>query len=181
MTENLCSTNIAYLVNEDDTDINDDMVDKILNELENTDKEVDNNEVDFNEMPNQNMNYMNNMEYNNEIDFTQENNIELRDNLQESMNLHETDNTVKKINSILEDNTDNHLLSLNSLITHAKLPLIVFLLVVLFNNSFVTKTLSELFSKLIKNDFITDNISLFLRALISAIIIFSVEFFQIIN
>ena len=49
-------------------------------------KEVDNNEVDFNEMPNQKMNYMNNMEYNNEIDF-KENNIELRDNLQDEMNL----------------------------------------------------------------------------------------------
>lgn len=181
MSENLGSTNIADLVNEDETDINDDMVDKILNELDNTDKNVDHQEDDFSEIPNQNMNYMNNMDYNNEIDFTQENNIELRDNLQESMNLNETDNAVKKINSILEDNTDNHLLSLNSLITHAKLPIIVFLLVLLLNNSFVTKTLSEILSNLINNEFITDNISLFLRALISAIIIFSIDYLQIIN
>ena len=181
MSENLGSTNIADLVNEDDTDINDDMVNKILNELENTDKDIDQHEADFNEIPNQNNNYMNNNEYNNEIDFTQENNIELRDNLQESMNLNETDNTVKKINSILEDNAENHLLSLNSLITRAKLPIFVFIIIVLFNNSFVTNMLSELLSKLIKNQFITDNISLFLRALISAILIFAIEFLQIIN
>lgn len=181
MSENLGSTNIADLINEDDTDINDDVVDKILNELDNNDKDGDLNEGDYNENPNQNMNYMDNMIYNNEIDFGHENNIELKDHLQESMNLNETDNTVKKINSILEDNAENHLLSLNSLITYAKLPIIVFIIVVLFNNSFVTNMLSELLSKLIKNQFITDNISLFLRALVSAILIFAIEFLQIIN
>ena len=36
MAEDLGSTNITDLINEDDTDMNDDMVDKILNELENT-------------------------------------------------------------------------------------------------------------------------------------------------
>ena len=36
MAEDLGSTNITDLINEDDTDMNDEMVNKILNELENT-------------------------------------------------------------------------------------------------------------------------------------------------
>ena len=44
MTEDLGSTNITDLINEDDTDMNDDMVNKILNELENEEpQEVQNN------------------------------------------------------------------------------------------------------------------------------------------
>ena len=44
MTEDLGSTNITDLINEDDTDMNDDMVNKILNELENEEpQQVQNN------------------------------------------------------------------------------------------------------------------------------------------
>ena len=37
MADELSSTNINDIINEDDTEINDDVVDKILNELENSD------------------------------------------------------------------------------------------------------------------------------------------------
>ena len=173
MTENLGSTNIADLVNEEDTDINDDMVDKILNELENTDKDdIGEPDIDFNEMNNQNMDFSN-MDFNNEnnIDFRNENNIELN----------ESDNTVKKINSILVNSTENHILSFNSFITHFKFPLVIFLLVIFLNNSFVTKLLFELLSKLTKQELIIDIISLFLRALVSSLVIFTITYLQIIN
>jgi len=181
MSENLGSTNIADLVNEDDTDINDDMVDKILNELENTEKD-DNCEqnMDFNEMNNQDMEF-NNMDFSNEnnIDFRNNDTIDFRNN--DNIELNESENTVKKINSILVDNTENHILSLNSLITHFKLPLIVFLLVIFLNNSFVIKFLYGLLVKLTKQDLIIDTISLLVRALVSALVIFALNFIQIIN
>lgn len=189
MSENLGSTNIADLVNEDDTDINDDMVDKILNELENTEKDDNcDQDMDFNEMNNQDMEF-NNMDFSNEnnIDFRNNDNIDFRNNdtidfrNNDNIELNESDNTVKKINSILVDNTENHILSLNSLITHFKLPLIVFLLVIFLNNSFVTKFLYGLLVKLTKQDLIIDTISLLVRALVSALIIFALNFLQIIN
>ena len=189
MSENLGSTNIADLVNEDDTDINDDMVDKILNELENTEKDDNcDQDMDFNEMNNQDMEF-NNMDFSNEnnIDFRNNDNIDFRNNdtidfrNNDNIELNESDNTVKKINSILVDNTENHILSLNSLITHFKLPLIVFLLVIFLNNSFVTNFLYGLLVKLTKQVLIIDTISLLVRALVSALIIFALNFVQIIN
>ena len=181
MTENLGSTNIADLVNEEDTDINDDMVDKILNELENTDKDdIGEPDIDFNEMNNQNMDFSN-MDFNNEnnIDFRNENNIDFRN--ENNIELNESDNTVKKINSILVNSTENHILSFNSFITHFKFPLVIFLLVIFLNNSFVTKLLFELLSKLTKQELIIDIISLFLRALVSSLVIFTITYLQIIN
>jgi len=108
MVDELGSTNITDLVNEEDTDINDDMVDKILNDS-------------------------------------------------------------------CED-----LFCLNTILNQCKLPLLVFIIVLLFNNPIVTDILSDTISNLIKNKTINNYISLFIRATISAILAYIIKYFDLI-
>ena len=107
MTEELGSTNITDLINEDDTDMNDDMVNKILHELENEEpissqnNNFDNNfDNDFNHNSNIDIN---NTTFEQEIanNFPQNKNPinDFRDpdfNNQNNFNL-ESENTIKKI------------------------------------------------------------------------------------
>ena len=60
------------------------------------------------------------------------------------------------------------------------MPIIVFLLVILLNNSFVIDILSDLLSKLSKKAFIINNVSLFIRALVSAILLYVIQYLDII-
>ena len=56
MAEDLGSTNITDLINEDDTDMNDEMVNKILNELENTEPSNENDNIENNNTINNTIN-----------------------------------------------------------------------------------------------------------------------------
>ena len=101
MGEELSSTNINDLIN-DDTDVNDDVVDKILNELENTEQDNIIHSFDDNNMPQVPLEPINEdyaqppNSYFRESDFNN-----LRDNT-----ANESENTVKKINSILDLDVD---------------------------------------------------------------------------
>ena len=88
----------------------------------------------------------------------------------------ESDNTVKKINNIIIDDTLNQVNSVTNIINEIKYPVMVFCLVILLNNTIVTDILYNLINNLVKNKCISDNISLFVRALVSGIIIFLVKF-----
>lgn len=180
MAEDLGSTNITDLINEDDTDMNDDMVNKILNELENEDPQpAQNNFADDN-----NFN-MDNNTFEQEIsnNFPQKRNptLDFRDpdfNHQNNINL-ESENTVKKINSIIEDSNGLELSSISSIINNFKIPIIVFILCIVFNNPIIMDTLSNLLHSIIKNTTITSYISLILRTIIITIILFLLKIFNL--
>jgi hypothetical protein len=180
MTEDLGSTNITDLINEDDTDMNDDMVNKILNELENEDAQpVQNN------FENDNNFDMDNNSFEQEITntFSQKRNptLDFRDpdfNHQNNINL-ESENTVKKINSIIDDSNGLELSSISSIINNFKIPLIVFILCIVFNNPVIIDILSNLLHYIIKNTTITSYISLILRTIIITIIIFLLKTFNL--
>ncbi len=179
MVDELGSTNITDLVNEEDTDINDDMVEKILHELDNGEPTQNMENDDINEI--QNMNDFSNMDYSpdniqlndrifNEPTFTNQNNINTTE-------LEETDNT-KKVNSILNDSCED-LFCLNTILNQCKLPLLVFIIVLLFNNPIVTDILSDIISNLIKNKTINAYISLFIRAILSAILVYVIKYLEL--
>jgi len=180
MTEDLGSTNITDLINEDDTDMNDDMVNKILNELENEDPQpVQNNFADDNNFD------MDNNTFEQEIanNFPQKRNptLDFRDpdfNHQNNINL-ESENTVKKINSIIEDSNGLELSSISSIINNFKIPLIVFILCIVFNNPIIMDTLSNLLHSIIKNTTITSYISLILRTILITLILFLLKMFNL--
>ena len=180
MAEDLGSTNITDLINEDDTDMNDDMVNKILNELENEDPQPVQNNFD-----NDNNFNMDNNTFEQEIsnNFPQKRNptLDFRDpdfNHQNNINL-ESENTVKKINSIIEDSNGLELSSISSIINNFKIPIIVFILCIVFNNPMIMDTLSNLLHSIIKNTTITSYISLILRTLVITIILFLLKIFNL--
>tara|TARA_B100001564_G_scaffold266902_2_gene228512 strand:+ start:110 stop:640 length:531 start_codon:yes stop_codon:yes gene_type:complete len=175
MGEELGSTNITDLINEDDTDMNDDMVDKILHELEN-------------DVPEQNTINNNNYENEHEDNFQQDIHnyvsaprnptLDFRDpdfNNQNSVNF-ESENTVNKINSIINDSNG---LELNSIIDDLKIPIIVFILSIVFNNPIIINLISNVLSSLIKNKDITNYISLILRTIIISIVLYLLKFFKL--
>lgn len=176
MAEDLGSTNITDLINEDDTDMNDDVVNKILNELEN-------------EEPNSNQNNINNdiintTTFEEEIanNFPQRNpTLDFRDPdfNKNSVNF-ESENTVNKINTIINDSNKLELTSISSIINNFKIPILVFILSFIFNNPILTNLISTFFSNIIKNNTISDYISLFLRTILISLILFLLKFFSLI-
>jgi len=174
MAEDLGSTNITDIINEDDTDMNDDMVDKILNELEN-------------EPPTQkgeNFNYEEEDEDNFDQDLTnnfpsQRNpTLDFRDpgfNNQNNINF-ESENTVKKINSIIDDSNG---LEITSIIDDIKIPIIVFILCFVLNNPMLVDLTTNVILSLIKNKNISDYISLILRTLPIVIILYLLKMFKL--
>ena len=208
MAEELGSTNISDLLNETESDINDNVVNKILNELDgppegNSHMEMDNMPSSMNNMEmdhmassmnNMNMNNMNmnnmNMNNMNNMNMDNMNNMNM-DNMNMNrmdmdMDMHnrkyndfrdiESDNTVKKINNIIIDDTLGQLNSVTDIINEVKYPILVFCLVILLNNSIVTDILYNVINNLIKNKCISDNVSLFIRALVTGIIMFLIKF-----
>ena len=176
MAEELGSTNITDLINEDDTDMNDDMVDKILHELEN----------DVPEQNNINNNYQNEQEHednfqqdlHNYVSQPRNPTLDFRDpdfNNQNSINF-ESENTVNKINSIINESNG---LELTSIIDDLKIPIIVFILSIILNNPVIINLISNLLSCLIKNKNITEYISLILRTLIIAIVLYLLKMFKL--
>ena len=189
MTEDLGSTNISDLINEDDTDMNDDMVNKILHELENeeptpTPSPLQNNNFDNDFNHNSNID-INNTTFEQEIanNFSQNKNPinDFRDpdfNNQNNFNL-ESENTIKKINSIIDESNGLELSSISSIINNIKVPIIVFILSIVFNNPMIIEIISSILSNIIKNNTITSYISLILRTLIITLIIFLLNFFEL--
>tara|TARA_Y100000591_G_C21812003_1_gene688464 strand:- start:501 stop:1043 length:543 start_codon:yes stop_codon:yes gene_type:complete len=180
MADDLGSTNITDLVNEEDTDINDDMVEKILHELDNGEPAENIQEDNINDF--ENMNDFSNMDYSpnniqlndrtfNHPNFTNQNSIN-------SADLEESTNT-KNVNSILNDSGED-LFCFNNILNQCKLPILVFIIVLLFNNPIVTDILSDTISNLIKNKTINNYISLFIRATISAILAYIIKYFDLI-
>lgn len=180
MTEDLGSTNITDLINEDDTDMNDDMVNKILNELENEEpQQVQNNFDNDNNYDNDNNTFE--QEITNTFSQKKNSTLDFRDldfNNQNNINL-ESENTVKKINSIIDDSNGLELSSISSIINNFKIPLIVFILCIVFNNPIIIDTLSNLLHYIIKNTTITSYISLILRTLVITIILFLLKIFNL--
>lgn len=186
MIEELSSTNINDIINEDDTEINDDIVDKILNELENPEVNekinenidfVDNNDFNNNHLSN-NDEFRSNNSFRNNDDFNDNFNDEFRkeDFNLESKNDNESESTINKINTILNLDTDYNF-SIINFIFDLKKTLIVFIIILLFNNTFIVDLLFNLISKLISSKFINDNISLIIRAVLSAVMFYLTEKF----
>tara|TARA_B110001452_G_scaffold177939_1_gene149292 strand:- start:415 stop:945 length:531 start_codon:yes stop_codon:yes gene_type:complete len=175
MAEDLGSTNITDLINDDDTDMNDDMVNKILNELENEEPE-DNNDLNLMEE-----NSFHN-DLNNTFSTNQKNPIlDFRDpdfNNHNNINL-ESENTVNKINSIINDSNGLEISSIATIINNFKLPLIVFILCIVFNNPLIMETISNILSNIIKNNNISSYISLTLRTIIISLILFLINYFDL--
>ena len=84
----------------------------------------------------------------------------------------ESESTIKKINTILNLDADYNCSILDVIVKDMKYPIMVIVLSLLLNNSFLTNILSDLLSKVIDNDFINNNISLVIRALLSGIIFY---------
>ena len=180
MAEELSSTNINDLIN-DDTEINDDVVDSILNELENTNTEqdIDLKMNDFRNDDFRNDDFRNddfrNDDFRNDDFRNLQNNTfkkEDFDSLQKDNMENESESTIKKINTILNLDADYNCSILDVIVKDMKYPIMVIVLSLLLNNSFLTNILSDLLSKIINNDFINDNISLVIRALLSGIIFY---------
>ena len=175
MAEDLGSTNITDLINDDDTDMNDDMVNKILNELENDEPQENN---DLNSM--EENNFENDL--NNTFSTNQKNPIlDFRDpdfNNHNNINL-ESENTVNKINSIINDSNGLEISSIANIINKFKLPIIVFILCIVFNNPLIIEALSNILSIIIKNNNISSYISLTLRTIIISLILFLINYFDL--
>tara|TARA_B110000114_G_C15015920_1_gene366826 strand:- start:265 stop:816 length:552 start_codon:yes stop_codon:yes gene_type:complete len=183
MAEDLGSTNITDLINEDDTDMNDEMVNKILNELENSEPSNDNN--NFN-IENDNMDNTFEQEISNTFSKNRNPTLDFRDPdfrdpdfNQTNINL-ESENTVNKINSIINDSNGLELSSISSIINKLKIPIIVFILSIVFNNPMVIEILYNLLFNIIKNKNISSYISLFLRTIFISIILFLLNYFDLI-
>ena len=175
MAEDLGSTNITDLINDDDTDMNDDMVNKILNELENEEPQENNdlNLMEENHFENDLNNTFSTNQKNPILDFrdpdfnTNNNNINL-----------ESENTVNKINSIINDSNGLEISSITTIIANFKLPIIVFILCIVFNNPLIIETISNILSIMIKNNNISSYISLTLRTIIISLILFLINYFD---
>ena len=190
MIEELSSTNINDIINEDDTEINDDIVDKILNELENPEVNekinenidfVDNNDFNNNHLSNNdefrsNNSFRNNDDFNNNFNNNFNDEFRKEDFNLESKNDNESESTINKINTILNLDTDYNF-SIINFIFDLKKTLIVFIIILLFNNTFIVDFLFNLISKLISSKFINDNISLIIRAVLSAVMFYLTEKF----
>jgi hypothetical protein len=174
MAEDLGSTNITDLINEDDTDMNDEMVSKILNELDNTEPSNENNNI------NTNIDTTFEQEISNHFPQTRDPTLDFRDpNFNNNINL-ESENTVNKINSIIEDSNGLAVSSISSIINKLKIPIIVFILSIVFNNPMLTEMLHNLLFNIIKNKNISSYISLILRTIFISIILFLLNFFNLI-
>jgi len=182
MAEDLGSTNITDLINEDDTDMNDEMVNKILNELENTEpsNEHDNNGNNNNTI-NTNIDTTFEQEISNHFPQTRDPTLDFRDPNFNNNNINlESENTVNKINSIIEDSNGLAVSSISSIINKLKIPIIVFILSIVFNNPMLTEMLHNLLFNVIKNKNISSYISLILRTIFISIILFLLNFFNLI-
>ena len=178
MAEDLGSTNITDLINEEDTDMNDEMVNKILNELEN-DAPPENNNFNI-----ENNDINNNFEQELSNNFIQQRNptLDFRDpdfNTQNNINF-ESENTINKINSIVSNSNSLELSSISSIINKFKIPIIVFILSIVFNNPMLTEILHNLLFNIIKNKNISSYISLILRTIFISIILFLLKYFNLI-
>jgi hypothetical protein len=183
--EELSSTNINDLIN-DDTEVNDDVVDKILNELENTEQDNishfddtmhnvplhSNIDMERN-IPLHNEHIMNNnsMQENNgsyfrESDFN---------NLMKDNTSNESESTVKKINSILNLDVDYNFSILDFILKDLKNPIITTIIVLLTNNMLIINIIETLLIKISNNEFINNIISLVLRSLLSGIIFYIIQ------
>ena len=91
----------------------------------------------------------------------------------------ESENTVNKINSIIEDSNGLAVSSISSIINKLKIPIIVFILSIILNNPVIINLISNLLSCLIKNKNITEYISLILRTLIIAIVLYLLKMFKL--
>jgi len=179
MAEDLGSTNITDLINDDDTDMNDDMVNKILNELENEEPQ-ENNNLDLMDEHNFQNDFQNDL--NNTFSTNQKNPIlDFRDpdfnTNNNNINL-ESENTVNKINSIINDSNGLEISSITTIIANFKLPIIVFILCIVFNNPLIIETISNILSIMIKNNNISSYISLTLRTIIISLILFLINYFD---
>lgn len=195
MTEELSSTNINDILNENDTEMNDDVVDKILNELENSDIDSNtnikndnnfnindlNNNFNINDIKNNlNNNDFNNNDFNENFnDFNSDdfntNNFNNNFKKEDNRNENESESTINKINTILNLDTDYNFSIINIIFNDFKKTIIVIIIMLLLNNSFIVNLLSNLISKLITNNFINTNISLIIRALLSGVLFFITE------
>ena len=176
MAEDLGSTNITDLINEDDTDMNDEMVNKILNELENTEPSNENNNN-----INTNIDTTFEQEIANHFPQTRDPTLDFRDPNFNHNNINlESENTVNKINSIIEDSNGLAVSSISSIINKLKIPIIVFILSIVFNNPMLTEMLHNLLFNIIKNKNISSYISLILRTIFISIILFLLNFFNLI-
>lgn len=179
MAEDLGSTNITDLINEDDTDMNDEMVSKILNELDNTEPSNENDNI-LNNNINTNIDTTFQQEIANHFPQTRDPTLDFRDpNFNNNINL-ESENTVNKINSIIEDSNGLAVSSISSIINKLKIPIIVFILSIVFNNPMLTEMLHNLLFNIIKNKNISSYISLILRTIFISIILFLLNFFNLI-
>ena len=175
MAEDLGSTNITDLINEDDTDMNDEMVNKILNELENTEPSNENNNI------NTNIDNTFEQEIANHFPQTRDPTLDFRDPNFNHNNINlESENTVNKINSIIEDSNGLAVSSISSIINKLKIPIIVFILSIVFNNPMLTEMLHNLLFNIIKNKNISSYISLILRTIFISIILFLLHFSNLI-
>lgn len=172
MGEELSSTNINDLIN-DDTDVNDDVVDKILNELENTEQDNiihsfdDNNSMQQPPLEPINEDYVQpSNSYFRESDFN---------NLMKDNTANETDSTVKKINSILDLDVDYNFSVLDFILKDFKNPVVIIIIVLITNNIMILNLLETLLSSISSSSFLNNNISLILRALISGIIFYFIQ------
>ena len=177
MTDELSSTNINDIINEVDTEINDDVVDKILNELEQSDTDTNNiNENnDFRNDDFGNDDFRNNDFRNDDFRNDDFRNDDFRNNNLKNEN--ESENTINKINTILNLDTDYNFSIINFIFNDFKNSIIVIIIILLINNNFVTDFLYNIISKLINSDIINNNISLTMRALVSGILFYLIEKF----
>ena len=170
MGEELSSTNINDLIN-DDTDVNDDVVDKILNELENTEQDNIIHSFDDNNMPHVQLEPINE-------DYTQPPNSYFREsdfnNLRDNT-ANESENTVKKINSILDLDIDYNFSILDFILKDFKNPIIIIIIVLITNNIIIINFLESLLSTISNSSFLNNNISLMFRALLSGIIFYFIQ------
>ena len=186
MADELSSTNINDIINEDDTEINDDVVDKILNELENSDVTQNNNirnEDDFRNSDIRNNNFKND-DFDNNFDNDFDNDFDNQYFKKEDFgtdtfknNDNESENTISKINTILNLDADYNFSIFNLIFSDLKKTIIVVLIMLLLNNSLIVNFLYNLISKLISSKFINNNISLIIRALLTGILFYLSEKF----
>ena len=182
MADELSSTNINDIINEDDTEINDDVVDKILNELENSDVTQNNNirnEDDFRNSDIRNNNFRND-NFDNDFDNDFDNQYFKKEDFGTDTfknNDNESENTISKINTILNLDADYNFSIFNLIFSDLKKTIIVVLIMLLLNNSLIVNFLYNLISKLISSKFINNNISLIIRALLTGILFYLSEKF----
>ena len=176
MGEDLSSTNITDLINED-TEINDDVVNNILNELENSNTEQYVNEIenDFQKNDFQQNDFQHNDLEQNHL---QHNDFQHNDFQHSDFKQIDFDNLVNnsntdKINSILDDSSSFNILDL--LLSDFKNPIIVLIIVILTNNSLVTNLLYSIINNIISNDFINNSLSLIIRAVLASVIMYIIQ------